>query len=109
MPQGIAGSIDRFGQALGPVLGGYLLGALGQVWLLRATGLGLAAVTSVCMLHIGEGCMSWVRPMLSLSAGYAPVRQQPLSPIEEEVPSFDGAENGHVDCHAHGPSNGADR
>ena len=31
--QGIAGSIDRFGQSFGPILGGWLLDLVGQVTL----------------------------------------------------------------------------
>ena len=34
--QGIAGSIDRFGQSFGPILGGWLLDLVGQVALTLA-------------------------------------------------------------------------
>lgn len=53
--QGFAGAIDRFGQAFGPLLGSSLLHVLGEQGLMRFTGCSLAAISSVCMLFIGEG------------------------------------------------------
>ena len=45
--QGIAGSIDRFGQSFGPILGGWLLDLVGQGWLMLCTG---TAACSKCLL-----------------------------------------------------------
>ena len=53
--QGIAGAIDRFGQAFGPIAGGAMLAVLGESGLMRVTGIGLAAVSTVCLGFIGEG------------------------------------------------------
>ena len=51
--QGIAGAIDRFGQAFGPIVGGIMLKALGEAMLMRCTArhspsnrAGLAACTA---------------------------------------------------------------
>lgn len=75
--QGIAGAIDRFGQAFGPLVGGAALHFLGEAGLMRWTGLGLAAISSVCMLFIGDGCVNWARNscMRSLGGGYTPISQ----------------------------------
>jgi len=60
--QGLAGAIDRFGQAFGPVVGGSLLALLGEAALMRVTGLGLAIISTVCLSFIGEGFIfSWLR------------------------------------------------
>ena len=71
--QGIAGSIDRFGQALGPIAGGYLLDKVGEAALLRYAAVALVAVSSICMLYIGDGCIAWLRLWSTQRAGYAPV------------------------------------
>ena len=71
--QGIAGSIDRFGQALGPIAGGYLLDKVGEAALLRSAAVALVAVSSICMLYIGDGCIAWLRLWSTQRAGYAPV------------------------------------
>ncbi|KAL1500071.1 hypothetical protein AB1Y20_012746 [Prymnesium parvum] len=75
--QGIAGAIDRFGQAFGPLVGGAALHLLGEAGLMRYTGLALALISSVCLLFIGDGCVSWIRNscMRSLGGGYAPLDQ----------------------------------
>ena len=82
--QGIAGAIDRFGQAFGPIVGGALLQILGEAWLMRWTGIFLAAVSAACLVYIGDGCMSWMRELICHpAAGYRPVGQE-LEAIEEE-------------------------
>jgi len=55
--QGIAGAIDRFGQAFGPVVGGSLLAMLGEAALMRFTGIGLAVISTICLSFIGEGAV----------------------------------------------------
>jgi len=71
--QGIAGAIDRFGQAFGPVVGGAALHMLGEAGLMRVTGFGLAGISSLCLLFIGEGCLSWFRQDCMRASGYAPL------------------------------------
>lgn len=71
--QGIAGSIDRFGQALGPVLGGAMLTLLGNSGLLAATGSGLAATSLLCLVFIGDGCVSWFADACKRKDGYSPL------------------------------------
>lgn len=53
--QGIAGAIDRFGQAFGPIAGGAMLAVLGESGLMRVAGIGLAGISTVCLGFIGEG------------------------------------------------------
>ena len=53
--QGIAGAIDRFGQAFGPIVGGSLLALLGEAGLMRFVGMGLAAISVLCLGFIGDG------------------------------------------------------
>jgi len=73
--QGIAGSIDRFGQSFGPILGGWLLDLVGQGWLMLCTGASLAVISSICLLFVGDGCLSWIKDSLfgKATAGYDPV------------------------------------
>ena len=72
--QGIAGAIDRFGQAFGPIVGGSLLHMLGEAALMRLTGVGLAAIAAVCLMFIGDGCFSWMREACCYSQqGYSQV------------------------------------
>ena len=59
--QGIAGAIDRFGQAFGPVIGGSMIDILGEAALMRSTGMGLAVISTICLMFIGDGCASWLR------------------------------------------------
>ena len=70
--QGIAGAIDRFGQAFGPIVGGSLLHMLGEAALMRLTGVGLAAIAAVCLMFIGDGCFSWMREACCYSQQGAP-------------------------------------
>jgi hypothetical protein len=73
--QGIAGAIDRFGQAFGPLVGGALMGMLGE-----------AALSSVCLVFVGEGCLHWMRELCCCysSDGYRQVGRSELDAIEEE-------------------------
>jgi len=73
--QGIAGSIDRFGQSFGPILGGWLLDIVGQGWLMLCTGTALAIISSISLLFVGDGCLSWIKDSLfgKTTAGYDPV------------------------------------
>ena len=81
--QGIAGAIDRFGQAFGPVVGGSLLAMLGEARLMRVTGVALAIVALLCLAAIGEGWLHWMREVFCHpAAGYRQVGQ--LDVIEEE-------------------------
>ena len=81
--QGIAGAIDRFGQAFGPVVGGVLLKVLGEAGLMRWTGVGLAIISSICLAFIGEGCLNWMRELFChTAAGYKQVTT--LDSIAEE-------------------------
>ena len=81
--QGIAGAIDRFGQAFGPVVGGSLLHLLGEAALMRWTGLALAAISACCLACIGDGCYSWMRELcFHPAAGYSKVNA--LDAIDEE-------------------------
>jgi hypothetical protein len=50
--QGIAGSADRFGQAIGPLAGMQLLGALGERGLMRWTGVWLFVTCTACVQFI---------------------------------------------------------
>ena len=59
--QGIAGFIDRFGQAFGPILGGLIYRQLGAANLMLWTGFALAAISGVCLTFIGDGCAAWTR------------------------------------------------
>ena len=80
--QGIAGAIDRFGQAFGPVVGGSLLHLLGEASLMRWTGVALAAISLVCLAFIGDGWMSWLLASCTPNAGYQQVSA--LEAIDEE-------------------------
>mmetsp|Transcript_6515 Transcript_6515/g.16086 ORF Transcript_6515/g.16086 Transcript_6515/m.16086 type:complete len:538 (+) Transcript_6515:78-1691(+) len=73
--QGIAGSIDRFGQSFGPILGGWLLDLVGQGWLMLCTGTSLGAIAAVCLLFVGDGCLAWIKDSFfgKATAGYDPV------------------------------------
>ena len=92
--QGIAGAIDRFGQAFGPIVGGAALHMLGEAALMRYTGIGLAAISSVCLLFIGDGCVSWLRTscMRTLGGGYAPLNQSGELGGDEEADEVELAE-----------------
>ena len=105
--QGIAGSIDRFGQSFGPVLGGWLLDIVGQAWLMLSTGCTLAAISGVCLLFVGDGCLQWLRESVVGSSGYTAVGQKEaddadmeteLLPAAKEAdetsPALNGAKNG---------------
>jgi len=61
--QGIAGFIDRFGQAFGPIVGGLIYKQLGAANLMMCTGCGLAVISSICLMFIGDGCAAWMREM----------------------------------------------
>mmetsp|Transcript_18073 Transcript_18073/g.48609 ORF Transcript_18073/g.48609 Transcript_18073/m.48609 type:complete len:669 (+) Transcript_18073:174-2180(+) len=50
--QGIAGSADRFGQAIGPIAGIKLLGVVGERGLMNLTGIGLFLICTVCVQFI---------------------------------------------------------
>ena len=52
--QGFAGFIDRFGQALGPIAGSVAYNSLGEVWLMRSTGLGLGLISALCCLFLAK-------------------------------------------------------
>ena len=54
--QGIAGAIDRFGQAFGPVVGGSMLHLLGEASLMLWTGVALASISLV------SGSIACARP-----------------------------------------------
>jgi len=73
--QGIAGFIDRFGQAFGPILGGLIYRQLGAATLMLCTGVALACISSVCLMFIGDGCAAWMREMCCYhsSQGYQTV------------------------------------
>ena len=77
--QGIAGAIDRFGQAFGPVVGGSLLHLLGGANLLRGTSASLALVSAACLCFIGEGGVLMLcrprRPGVP-GAGYAQIGEE---------------------------------
>ena len=95
--QGMAGAIDRFGQAVGPIVGGSLLVFLGEAKLMAATGIALAAVSGLCLLFIGEGCLSWARQSFRGSAGYSAVATEekeplfvPLKGADEAAPNKNG-------------------
>ena len=82
--QGLAGAIDRFGQAFGPVVGGSLLHLLGEAALMFWTGVALAGISFVCLAFIGDGCYSWLRELCCYpQAGYSKVSA--LEAIEEEA------------------------
>jgi len=86
--QGIAGAIDRFGQAFGPIVGGSLLHFLGEAALMRWTGFALAGISAICLLFIGDGCASWIRDMCGYAQrqGYRQVGQgeeESLLAVEE--------------------------
>jgi hypothetical protein len=73
--QGIAGSIDRFGQVFGPVVGGLLLDYTGLPVLMMGTGGSLATVSAICLSLILDSsspisvCLHpWPPPDVSLSA-----------------------------------------
>ena len=81
--QGIAGAIDRFGQAFGPIVGGVLLSLVGEVALMRWTGIALALVAAACLAFIGDGCTHWMREIFCYKqAGYRQVGH--LDSVEEE-------------------------
>jgi DHA1 family tetracycline resistance protein-like MFS transporter len=73
--QGIAGSIDRFGQSFGPILGGWLLDLVGQGWLMLCTGAALACISGITLLFVGDGCLSWIKDSIfgKSTEGYDPV------------------------------------
>ena len=105
-------AIDRLGQAFGPVVGGAALHYLGAGGIMRFTGYGLAIISSVCLLFIGDGCLSWVRQscMRSIGGGYAPLGQN-TGEIDqadelEMAEAFDAKASPHVNGHANGLSNG---
>ncbi|KAG8464981.1 hypothetical protein KFE25_012344 [Diacronema lutheri] len=50
--QGIAGSADRFGQAVGPIAGMQLLNVVGERGLMNYTGIGLFLICTVCVQFI---------------------------------------------------------
>ena len=87
--QGIAGAIDRFGQAFGPVVGGAALHILGEAALMWYTGIGLALISSICLLFMGDGCVSWSRIscVRTVGGGYTLLGQSHTEEIEmaEEV------------------------
>jgi len=60
--QGVAGSIDRFGQVFGPVVGGLLLDFTGLYALMVSTGGSLAAVSTLCLAFIID--LSWMGDLL---------------------------------------------
>jgi len=59
--QGLAGSIDRFGQVFGPVVGGWLLEEAGMETLMVSTGGCLAIVSAVCLCLVVDETSAWVR------------------------------------------------
>jgi len=83
--QGIAGSIDRFGQSFGPILGGWLLDLVGQAWLMLSTGATLAVISSVVLLFVGDGCVQWARESCMGAEGYKQVGQTDADPDELEM------------------------
>lgn len=84
--QGIAGFIDRFGQAFGPILGGLIYKQLGAAYLMFCTGFALAIISSCCLAFIGDGCLSWMRELCCYRAaqGYSAVRSADHD-LEEEI------------------------
>jgi len=90
--QGMAGAIDRFGQAFGPLFGGYLLHLLGEARLMAATGVALASVSCICLIFIGDGCLSWMRQSLVTSSGYSQVTTTDEEEAHESTPLKSGAE-----------------
>ena len=54
--QGIAGSIDRFGQSFGPILGGWLLDLVGQVALALTLTLTLTLTLSLSRIACAPHC-----------------------------------------------------
>ena len=102
--QGIAGSIDRFGQSFGPVLGGWLLDIVGQAWLMLSTGATLACISGVCLLFVGDGCLQWLRESIVGSSGYTAVGQK-----EAAEDDMEGAEllPAAKEADEHSPPSGA--
>jgi MFS family permease len=97
--QGIAGFVDRFGQAFGPILGGLIYRQLGAANLMLCTGLALAGISSVCLMFIGDGCAAWMREVCCYHSaqGYQTVEMadQPLDEDEEEMAELEPSdENG---------------
>ena len=99
--QGIAGAIDRFGQAVGPIVGGAVLESIGEANLMRATGVGLAAISTVCLSFIGEGVSCWSRGGYSKLESAEQQELQPLAPSqaadENDAEEEDVSPRGEVD------------
>ena len=80
--QGIAGAIDRFGQAFGPVVGGSMLHLLGEASLMLWTGIALASISLVSCsavqlpdmrtvaLPSSSACVTCMRPIQLTSTLY---------------------------------------
>lgn len=78
---------------------------------MRGTGIALAAISSVCLLFIGDGCISWITSAFSRRDGYSAVSAQEEIEMEEKVPltgkPSDGVGSNVVDGHpAKAPTNG---
>ena len=82
--QGIAGAIDRFGQAFGPIVGGSLLAMLGEAQLMRWTGIGLALVSALCISFIGEGRIFRQLRAVFCAGREAPVYARTLQQVQQE-------------------------
>ena len=92
--QGIAGFIDRFGQAFGPVLGGLIYKQLGAANLMLCTGVALACISSICLMFIGDGCAAWMREMFCYHAaqGYQQVGTEMAETVGEEMSELERAD-----------------
>jgi len=105
--QGIAGSIDRFGQSFGPILGGWLLDLVGQGWLMLCTGAALAAISGVTLMFVGDGCLSWIKDTCfgKTTQGYDPVSASEAE-LESEMAEMEAPEDKPLLKSSTGEANG---